>query len=167
MEQENLVIVGRIGAPYGVKGWVKIQSFTDPIENILEYQPWFIRIKNEWQVLSYEQAKKHGKGVIAKLPNFEIPEAAKKITNAEIAVTREQLPALTGNYYWNDLHGLTVVNLNNATLGIVDHLFTTPANDVLVVKGTKEFLIPFLLPQFIKEIDLTKKIMVVDWDEEF
>lgn len=168
MDQENLVIVGRVGTSYGVKGWVKIQSYTEPVENLLDYQPWLIKIKNEWQTVNYEDAKKHGNGLIAKLPNFETPEAVKKLANAEIAVIQEQLPTLAENdYYWKDLPGLTVVNLEGKTLGIVDHLLATGANDVVVVKGTKEYLIPFLLPQFIKEIDLTKKMMIVDWDEDF
>lgn len=158
MSQENLIVVGRIGKAYGIKGWVKLQSFTEPAASIVDYQPWLVNVKGTWQAIKLETVKPHGDGLIAKFSGVDTPEATKTLTNLELGAAREQLPALSDDdYYWRDLEGLTVTNLEGVTLGTVDHMLATGANDVIVVKGTKEHLIPFLLKQFVMEIDLTKK----------
>ncbi len=168
MDQEKLVIVGRIGKAYGIKGWVNLHSFTQPIENILDYQPWLMNYKGTWQAIEVETCKAHGKGFVAKFAMINSPEAAKAYVNLELAVTREQLPELTEEeVYWHDLLGLTVVNKDNVELGVVRKMLETGANDVLVVQGEKEHLIPCLLKQFVLEIDLTNNRIIVDWDPEF
>lgn len=166
---DDTVIVGRIGKRYGVKGWVKLHSFTDPITNILNYQPWLIKDKNNnWREIATEAIKPHGEGIVAKFAEIDSPETAKAFVNIEIAVPRDQLPKLEQNeFYWHDLIGLNVVNQQNEHLGKVSQLLATGANDVLVVDGDKEYLIPFLFDKFILDVDQTKKQITVDWDTAF
>ena len=165
---QSLVIVGKVGTAYGVKGWVKIYSFTDPIENILHYQPWQLRIDGRWNTVTVKASKPHGAGIVAQLSGCEGREQTRRYVNAEIAIERNQLPALMKDeYYWSDLEKLTVVTTTGVQLGIVDHLIETGANDVLVVKGDKERLIPFILGQVIVNVDIPNKLLKVDWDPEF
>lgn len=152
---------------YGVKGWVKVYSFTEPREGIIKYKPWLIKRQGSWQSIDVESAKIHGQLVIAKLAGIDDRDQAALAIGAELSIAREQLPVLSENqYYWSDLIGLDVKNTENVTFGRVDHLFETGANDVLVVKGDKERLIPYI-PDVIKAIDLQEQTMLVDWDEEF
>jgi len=168
MSAEKRIIVGRINGLYGVSGWVKIFSYTTPITKILEYSPWQLCQKGQWQILSMYEGKAHGKGIIARLESSHDRDEAVRLLGADIAIFRSQLPPVSKNeYYWNDLLGLTVINHDNITLGIVDHLLETGANDILVIKGEKECLIPFVLEQVILEIDLTQRIIRVDWDKDF
>lgn len=164
---DDLIVVGRISGVYGVRGWVKVYSHTEPRENILSYAPWQVRIGERWQVMSLADGRSHGKGVIAKIEGYDDPESARALRGADIAVPREQLPpAEEGRYYWSDLIGLEVVTLNGVALGRVDHLLETGANDVLVVRGERERLIPFI-DQVVIDVDLSAKKMRVDWDPEF
>lgn len=163
----NKIIVGRFGATYGVRGWLKVISFTQPIENILTYQPWFIEKNKSWELVTVSEGKPHGKNVVVKLANCNDPETARFYTNRDIAVDHSELPKLPAHeYYWSDLIGLRVTNQNNEDLGIVESLFATGANDVLVVKGDRERFIPYL-SYVIISVDLAQKKMVVDWDSDF
>jgi 16S rRNA processing protein RimM len=118
--------------------------------------------------MSVCEGQAHGKGIIARLESIHDRDEAARLLGAEIAVNREQLPpAPEGEYYWADLIGLTVQNHKGITLGQVDHLLETGANDVLVVKGDRERLIPFLLEQVILDVDLAQRLLRVDWDEDF
>lgn len=164
----DTVIVGRIGKAYGIKGWVRLYSFTQPVENILSYQPWLIKQKNSWQQLEIEASKAHQGSLLIKLVGVETPESAQAYVNADVIVKREQLPALAEDeFYWHDLVGFTVVNQAGIELGKLDHWLATGANDVIVVKGEKEHLIPFLMQQFVLEVDAAAKRITVDWDPEF
>jgi len=164
----DLLVVGKVGKAYGIHGWVKLNSYTHPPENILDYQPWLIYEKKVWRKIEVEASKMQATGLLVKFAELSNPEAAKIFANCEIAVTRTQLPILeSGEYYWRDLEGLTVVNTEGQTLGKVNHLLSTGANDVLVVKGDREHLIPFLLDHFVIKVDLTNKQITVDWDPEF
>ena len=164
----ELVTVGRISGLFGVKGWVKIYSFTDPRENILRYNPWYISSNGEWREMKPAEGQRHGKGVIARLESCEDRDTASALVGAEIALRREQLPALDeGEYYWSDLVGLKVVTTEGIDLGVVDHLLETGSNDVLVVKGDRERLVPYIREQVVTHIDLEKRIIEVDWDPEF
>ncbi|MDF2867042.1 MAG: rRNA processing protein RimM [Gammaproteobacteria bacterium] len=162
------VIVARVGAVYGVKGWLKIHSFTQPRENIFNYAPWFIKKQGIWQPIEVAEFAEHTTQMVILFADCNDRDAAQLYTGAEIAVERKQLPKLAKNeYYWSDLEGLTVINTEDIILGKVDYLFETGSNDVLVVKGDKQYLIPFLLDQFILNIDLPNKIIQVAWDVEF
>jgi 16S rRNA processing protein RimM len=166
---DEIVIVGRIGKSYGIKGWVHIYSFTDPIENLLRYQPWLIADKHKnWRELVIDSTKPHGNGLVAKFNEISSPETAKAYVNLELGVKRSQLPKLEHNeYYWHDLVGLTVINQQGETLGKVSQMLATGANDVMVVDGEKEYLIPFLFDRFVINVDQAKKQITVDWDADF
>jgi 16S rRNA processing protein RimM len=160
------ITIGKIGATYGIHGWLKIHAYTEFGSSILDYQPWHISRNNgTWQVMEIEDGRAHGNGIIAKLTGINTPEEARLLTGATIAVTRSQLPPLKKNeYYWSDLVGLTVINKNGETLGKVIYLMMTGSNDVLVVKGTTEHAIPYLFGKVIKSVDLEKQEIHVDWE---
>lgn len=172
-EVTDPVVVGKVSGVYGVKGWVKIFSHTQPRENILEYNPWWLKLGGTWQRFSVADGKQHGKGVIARFEDIIDRDQALALRNADIAISREQLDALAeGEYYWSDLIGLAVVNLEGIALGRIDSLFETGANDVIVVKGDgasgdEERLIPFVQPDVVKNVDLAAGVMTVDWGEDY
>ncbi len=163
------IVVGRITGIYGVRGWVKIFSHTQPRENILSYATWYLKEQGAWSVCELETGRVHGKGVVAKLKGCDDRDAAAALMGNTIAIRREQLPqAAADEYYWADLIGLKVVTLEGTELGVVDSLLETGANDVLVVmQDGMERLIPFVQGQFIKGIDLTSGVITVDWNPEF
>jgi 16S rRNA processing protein RimM len=173
-KHEGLVVLGRFTAPYGVKGWIKIHSFTDPMENILNYNSWLVESGGQMLPVRLEAGKRHGKGLIAKLAGVNTPEEAKLWHGREILVPQSELPDLdAGEYYWSQLENLLVYTESGVLLGRVSHLMETGANDVLVVKGTAESidreqrLIPWLPDQVVKEVDLDSGLMRVDWDPDF
>jgi len=166
--QQERVILGRINGVYGVRGWVKVFSDTQPKENIFSYQPWLLKQGGQWKPVKVVQGRPQGKGLVAQLESCNDREQAQALMGAEIAVLKSQLPKpAAGEYYWADLIGLEVLTMDGQSLGRVDHLFETGANDVVVVKGDKERLIPFVQGQFVQEIDLEAGTMRVDWDPEF
>lgn len=163
-----MVTVGRIVGLYGIQGWVKIHSYTQPPENILSYQPWSIGTRGRWREGRVQGGRVHGKGIVAQLAGSGDRDAARELIGADIAVTRGQLPpAETDRYYWTDLVGLQVRDPAGRSLGTVDYLMATGANDVLVVKGERERLIPFIKGQVIKEVDLEGGTLTAEWDPEF
>lgn len=167
MSQEPFITIGKIGSTFGVKGWIKIQSFADQILSILNYQPWYIsRDEKNWQPIEFTDGKAHGKGVIVKFKGLETPEDVRLLTGAWVGVPRSALPNLTQDeYYWSDLVGLTVINTKGKHLGTVQYLLETGANDVLVAKeGKQEIAIPFILPTIILKVDLQKQEILVDWE---
>ena len=162
------MIMGHIAGPYGVKGWVRVVSYTEPLENLLEYRPWQLKQGNTWQGVDVVEARRHGKGLIVRLPDCQDRDMAARYTGTEIGIYREQLPATQANeYYWNDLVGLRVITLDGKELGVVDHLIETGANDVLVIRGEREYLVPFIQGQVIDAVDLAGHQIRVDWDPEF
>lgn len=169
MSGQRLVTVARIGAPYGVKGWLKIHSFTSPPESVLAYDPWRIRLGSEWRQFRVAEGRPHGKGVVARLEGFEDREAVRSLVGAEVAVERAQLgdPG-TDSYFWADLIGVQVVNREGAVLGRVDHLIDNGQQDVLVIRGDdRERLIPFVRGHYVLEVDLAGDRIVVDWELDY
>jgi 16S rRNA processing protein RimM len=151
-----------------VKGWVRVFSWTDPRDNIVHYQPWYLRCGGVWRARRVAEGKRHGKGVVARLEGCENRDQAAGLMDCEIGVRRDQLPPTApGEYYWSDLLGLDVVNLHDEPLGRVDHLLETGANDVLVVQGERERLIPFVPGKVVVRVDLESGVIRVDWDKEF
>ena len=167
--ENDIIHLGHINGLYGVKGWVKVYSETQPRDNILSYTPWLIRqAHKEWQTISVMEGRPQGKGVIAHLQGYDDREQARQLMGAEIAIYRDQLaPLAAGEFYWSDLQGMAVVTVNGVTLGTVDYIFDTGANDVLVVTGDRERLIPFIQGQTIRKIDMQDGTIQVDWDPEF
>jgi len=166
------ITVGRIGAPYGVKGWVKIQSHTEVPSNILDYDPWYLRPEKandaDWREARLDGARVHGKGIVAKFAGCDDRDAAVLMRGQEIAIRREQLPAAEeGEYYWVDLVGLRVETLDGTGLGRVTELMATGANDVLVVEGEQQRLIPFVMEHIVKDVDLDAGLIRVDWQADY
>lgn len=168
-ESDEYIVVGRISGLYGVRGWVKVFSHTQPRENILTYATWYLKRQGAWVATTLEEGRTQGKGIVARLKGCDDRDAAAALMETVIAIRREQLAAAEpGEYYWADLKGLHVSNLDGVELGVVDHLLETGANDVLVVKqGKTERLIPFVQGQFVTNIDLKAGEMTVDWDPDF
>ncbi len=173
-DKNSLVPVGKVTSLYGVKGWVKIYSFTEPMENILSYTPWHLKLDGRWLTVEIDQGKRHGKGMVAKLAGCDDRDKARNYCGADIFIDQQQLPDLEGGeFYWHQLEKMNVVTESNVLLGRVDYLISTGSNDVLVVKGTqdsldrRERLIPYLPDQVIKEINLETGTIRVDWDPEF
>jgi len=166
--QTGYVVVAKIGAPYGVRGWVKVFSFTEQTDALLDYDPWYFNKAGEWPIAPVIEAKTHGKGLVAKFKGCEDRDAAALLNGTEIAIRRDQLPPTAENeYYWSDLQGLEVLTTEGVSLGKVDHLLETGANDVLVVKGDRERLIPYVTGPIVKNVDLDAGTLQVDWDSDF
>ncbi|MBS0286087.1 MAG: ribosome maturation factor RimM [Proteobacteria bacterium] len=163
-----LVIVGKIGAPYGVHGWQHIQSFTSPVENILNYPIWYVEHQGEWLGLSLVEGRPHGQGIVAKLSAIDSPESAALFTNGMIAVQREALQELPHDeFYWTDLEGLAVHNTQGENFGHIQYLYENADTDVMVVKDQdKERHIPFLMNDTVVKVDLAQKQVTVDWEAE-
>lgn len=161
---DRRVTVGRVVGLFGVRGWVKVYSHTRPREAILNYSPWLLEINGSWRDFEVVEGRQQGKGVIARLRGYDDRDAAMALVGSEIAVAMAQLPPTQNNeYYWAQLEGLRVVTLDGDELGAVSHLFETGANDVMVVKGERERLIPFS-KNTIQRVDLTGGVIHVDWD---
>ncbi len=168
------ILLGRINAAYGLKGWVKVFSHTDPIEQIFAYSPWLLKRGGKEIQLELLKGKTQGKGVIALFKDFEDRDLAESLIGYEIWIDREGLPALDeGEYYWNQLENLKVVNQSGVILGRVDHMMETGANDVLVVKPTpesiddQERLVPFVEGEVVLEVNLESATILVAWESDY
>jgi len=160
------VEIGYISAVHGIKGWVKVHSWTKPMESIFKYQPWLLG-ENRKPVKIID-GRKQGKGLAALLPGYDDREQAVSLVGQQIFVGRDQLPPTEeGEYYWFDLVGLEVHTTNGEVLGQVDRMMETGANDVLVIRGDRERLVPFIQGQYVKRVDLETGQMTVDWDPDF
>lgn len=162
------ITVGKIGSTYGIKGWLKIHTYTEFSASILQYQPWYISNPNgSWTPIKVEDSRLHNNSVVAKLEGLNTPEGARLLTGRYIAIKREQLPELNQDeYYWSDLEGLTVIDQHGVTLGTVIYLMETGSNDVIVIEDSqkKEHAIPFLRDSVIRHVDLEKREIHVDWE---
>jgi 16S rRNA processing protein RimM len=162
------VRVGEITGVFGVKGELKLRSHTAPPLAIGRYRPWTLRLRGVDTPLAQPSLRTHGKGLLLSLDQVLDRDAAERWVGAEIWVPRSALPApADGEFYWVDLEGLEVLTVEGVALGRVAHLFSTGSNDVLVVRGERERLLPFVRPQVIREVDLTAGRMLVDWDPAF
>ncbi|SON50621.1 ribosome maturation factor RimM [Vibrio tapetis] len=174
-EQNEKIVMGKFGATYGIRGWLKVISYTDNAENIFDYSPWYLNQKGKWVEYKVESWKRHGQGYVCKLEGLEVREEAQLLTNFEIAVNPASLPELSEDeFYWRELFGMQVVTTKGYSLGEVTDLLETGSNDVLVVKanlkdafGQKERLIPYLEEQVIIKVDREAQRIEVDWDPGF
>ena len=170
------IVIGQISGVFGVHGWVKVFSHTDPRNNILEYTPWLIKKKDGWHSVSFVKGRKQGKTIVAQLKGIDDPDKAHALIGCDIAIEESQLKQLAeGEFYWRELQGLKVINQEDTVLGNVSSMMATGANDVIVVKldaniakakNTKEILIPYI-DSVVKNIDLDAGLIKVDWDEDF
>mgnify|MGYP001359998528 CR=1 FL=1 len=170
---ESYVAAAKIGGSFGVKGWVKIRSFTDPQENLLEYKSLFFKDKDSMEPLMLDRGRVHGRGLIAHINGVDDRENADLFRGKEILIDISTLPELgEGEYYWRQLVGLRVwcvCSEKFLLIGVVDHLLDTGANDVLVVlpcEGSVDFverLIPYSVGDIVKKIDLSAGVIEIDW----
>jgi 16S rRNA processing protein RimM len=172
---DNKIVVGKFGASYGIRGWLKVVSSTDKAERRFDYAPWWINPGGPWVEYNAESWKRQNKGLVVKLEGLDVREEAQLLTNFEILIDPAVLPELPSDeFYWRDLIGMQVVTDKGYDLGTVSDMLETGSNDVLVIKanlkdafGQKERLIPFLEEQVIKNIDREAQRIEVDWDPGF
>ncbi len=176
----NMVVMGRIVAPYGIFGWLKVQPSTEAIDSLLDYPDWWLGrddnstqpgIRNTpWQKYKVETVKLHVDTLLVKLQGINDRDAALAFKSKHVAIPREQFPETGDNeYYWSDLIGLSVINQQDVAFGLITEVFETGANDVIVIKDAssgKERLIPFSA-QSVLNVDLAGKTMLVDWPVEW
>ena len=166
---QRMITVGRLHGAFGVRGEVKLESFTEPGRAIAKYQPWILRdARGNERSCDGVRVREGAKGLIATLAGVEDKDAADALRGTEVLVPRSVLPPpAPGEYYWVDLEGLRVVNTEDVDFGNVAYLFDTGANDVLVAQGERERMIPFLQPDVIRSVDFEAGLVTVDWDADF
>jgi len=159
------VVLGRITGFFGVRGWVKVYSYTEPREAVLNYKCWLLSKTGDWQPQFVAEGKRHGKTVIVRLEGYDDRDQAAALIGSEIGVPRDELPETDdGHYYWSDLEGLRVVASNGTEIGTLDYFIETGANDVMVIKGEQERLIPFVMKEVVVDVDLAAGVITVDWE---
>ena len=164
--ERKIVTLGHISGVHGINGWLKIHSLTEPREAIFEYQPWLLGEQRE--AVCIKQGKRHGKHLIALLGNTDDRDQAELLVNRQIACFRDQFPDLPEtSYYWTDLIGLAVETQDGVDLGIIRNMLATGADDVMVVQGDRERLVPFIHGKYVKRVDLEQGLVVADWDPDF
>lgn len=168
MTGRDTVVLGRVAGLHGVRGWIKVYSDTAPVEGIFGYRRWSLALGDETRVYDLEEGRTQGRRLIAKLGDVDDRDAATALVGARIGVSRDALPATApGEYYWADLIGLEVETVDGKRLGTVTRLLETGANDVIVVEGERERLIPWLHGRVIESVSLDERRIRVHWDPEF
>ena len=164
------VVIGRISGVHGVRGWLKVFSYTEPRENIFLYQPWLlgedsVNAAAPWTEVEFAECGKKGKILAVKFPGVEDRGTAGQFIGRLLAVQRKRLPKLAaGEYYWADLLHLEVVAQTGKRLGRVVDIRETGANDVLVVEGDKRRSLPFVMDEVIRQVDLDGAVITVAWE---
>jgi len=158
--------MGRVSAPFGVQGWIKIQPFTESIDSLSQYSNWWIGRDGDYKVCRVEQSTAHGKSLLAQLENCGDRDVAAALKGCDVAIPREELPEVaSGEYYWHDLIDCEVVNTKGVALGVVKNILETGSNAVLVVKGERERLLPFI-ESVVTNVDVSGARITVDWESD-
>ncbi len=163
-------MVGRVSGVLGLCGWVRVFSYTAPRDHLLSYQPLQIESPDVgWEDWRIAEGAPQGQGIVLRLEGCTDRDQAERLMGRQIAVWRWQFPVLPeGRFYWSDLLGLRVVTVAGVDLGVVEELFETGANDVLVVEAQgKKRMIPFLWGTVVMSVDLNNGSMAVAWDPDF
>ncbi len=164
---DKKLLVGKINGFFGLQGWVKVFSFTEPRSNILNYSPWSIKVDGGFHTIDITNGREQSKTIVAHIEGIDSREDSQKFIGKDVYIDKEQLPELKeSEYYWYELIGFDVINKDQEKLGMVDYFVETGANNVLVVKGIKEHWIPYIEP-FLISIDSNNKEILVDWDKDF
>lgn len=169
------IVLGKVGSAYGVRGWLKVFSFTQNTKSIFDYQPWLIRHVGQWKLIELEDWKPHIQSWIIKIQGVDRRDTANLLTHSKIIIDANQLPLLEGDdYYWKDLIGCRLVTTEGYQLGKVINMLETGFNDVMVVKaplkdmfGMKERLVPFLYGEVVKEVNIFTRVIKVNWEPGF
>jgi 16S rRNA processing protein RimM len=166
MSAKKYVALGYVSAVHGLRGWVRLRSWTRPPAAIFDYQPWLLG--DDRRSVRLEESRRQGKSLLALLAGVTDRDQAAGLVGQQIAVERRQLPPTAEDeYYWADLIGLEVRTRDGRSLGHVDRLLETGAHDVLVIQGERERLVPFVPGRYVKRVDLEGGWIEVDWDPEF
>ena len=168
MQNDKTINIGKVIGLHGVKGWLKILSFSSPPENIFNYKSLIISNKYINQIFHIEDSRKQGKKILIKLDNIDDRTSAESLKESDIYIQRSDLPQLSEDtYYWEDLLGFNVFNQNNIKIGNVDSFIETGSNDVLIVKTpkNKNILIPFIMNKSIKVVNIESHCITVDWED--
>ena len=168
-DNERRILLGRIVGAFGIRGQIKIESWTEPRDAIFRYQPWILRdVQGNEREFQGARGKESGKHLVATFPDVTDRDVVEAMRGTDIYVLRSALPPpKAGEFYWIDLEGFRVVYLEGVDFGTVSHLFSTGANDVLSVRGDRERMVPFVEPDFVKSIDFDGGLITVDWDPDF
>ena len=159
--------MGRVSAPFGVKGWVKVQPFTEKTDSLLQFPVWWLGAANQWCEYGVAEKAVHGSSLTVRFAGFDDRNQAAALKGRDVAIPRAQLPAPEkGEYYWADLVGLEVVNLKGQCLGRVERLFEAGADPVVVVAGERERLLPFV-DAVVRDVDLDSGRLLVDWELDY
>lgn len=173
MKFNSLILIGKFSIPYGIKGWIKINSFSEKKENIFFYQPWYTKDSKKVKIINIKKWKKQYSSLIVQIENFNNRDEINFFKKKEIFIKSESLPELKNSYYWKDIINCKVLNKQNKYLGTVKKIIETGANDVLIVQyytnkklkiQCQEIFIPFIDKKIIKNVDIINKIIMVDWD---
>lgn len=171
----DLIVMGRLNRPYGIRGWIRVEVYTEYLDSLLEFSSWWIQKPNAknaaarsaelWQQVNVAEGKIYQDGLVVKFADVNNPEEAQLWGRSSVAVSRADFPeSERDSVYWVDLIGMSVLDSHGELFGVVDHLFETGAHDVLCVKGTRgEQLIPYTEP-FLKSVDTQARQIVVDWE---
>lgn len=167
-KQDSIITLGKINGVFGVKGWVKVYSYTAQQDAILSYKSWYLKQGGEWKQAKLLAGQRQGKGIVASIAGVTDRDQALALQGTLVGTLREALPELpAGQFYWSDLVGLTVVTVGEQNLGKISHLFETGANDVMVVVGDRERWLPWLMHDVVKQVNLDEGTVRVDWDPDF
>ena len=164
---ECFVTLGRVSGAHGIQGWIKVHSETSPRENIVSYGPWLVERGDELRAVAVK-GRLQGKNVIAKLEGVDDRTQAESLIGCRLFIKSQQLPGLEdGEFYWSELIGLEVETLAAEPLGVITGMMETGADDVMVIKGERERLVPFVVGEIVKRVDLENRRLVVDWSPEY
>ena len=164
---EKKLLVGKINGFFGIQGWVKIFSYTEPRKNILEYQPWFFIDNGTYKVIEITTGREQSKTIVVHVKGIDNKDQASQLIGKDLYIDKDQLPELSDDeHYWHELNEFRVINKNGVDLGVVNYLVDTGSNNVLVTKGDKEHWIPYIEP-FLVSVDKQNRVISVDWDENF
>lgn len=167
MSGERRIQLGRIVGAHGVQGGIRLESHTEPRENIFDYLPWVLRHRGTERIIASVHGRAQGQRLVAQLPEIETRDQAEALIGAEIWIARDILPPPQADeYYWVDLEGLRVVGVDGVEFGRISHMLATGSNDVMAVTGERNRLIPFIQGDVVKRVDVDAGLVEVDWDPE-
>jgi 16S rRNA processing protein RimM len=164
----KFIVMGRVLAPFGIKGWVKVENYSDSLESLLPGRDWWLGRDGEWEKVQVAGTERHGSRMVARFEGCDSPESAVAYRGREIALTRDSLPPVAQDeFYQADLIGLEVRNMQDEPLGRLTELFSNGAHEIMRVAGAEgERLLPYI-PQVVQEIDIGAGRIRVDWGKDW
>lgn len=164
---DRIVVLGKIAGTFGVKGWIKVRSYTEPVDNILDYDVLQLGRPGQWKPVNIAEGRVTDKGVLAKLEGLDSPEEARLLVGMELGVWRSQMPPPEpGEYYLSDLEGIEAMSVSGERLGTIDHFRSTPGGTVVVIRGEQEHWVPFVKDRIVK-VELDAGRIVLDWSADW